>query len=139
MTDTDRIRAVLDAPHGRRFARPTAATAAPADRQRLLLAQMRDNPRVRYRREHGVLPAWMDEPRRRPPNPPAPLPIPRPRSAPDHDPRPGSPNRPPLPRRRSRHRKPPRRLLPLLAVHALTALAGTLAGAGVHHLVAGLL
>ncbi|MCY9784881.1 hypothetical protein KIK06_13370 [Nocardiopsis sp. EMB25] len=132
MTDTDRIRAVLGAPRGRRFTRPVATTTtATADRHRILLEEMRDNPRVRYRQRHGVLPAWMDEPRRRPTNPPAPVPVPRPRTAPDDDPRPQNPKRPPLPRRRSRHRKPPRRLLPLLTLHALTALAG----AGAYHLV----
>ncbi|WP_157982530.1 hypothetical protein [Nocardiopsis sp. FIRDI 009] len=52
-----RMRAVLDAPRGRRFSRP--AGAPPPTREQRLLAQMEGNPRVAYRREHGVLPGWM--------------------------------------------------------------------------------
>lgn len=53
-----RMRAVLEAPKGRRFSRPAEA-AAPLTREQRLLAQMRGNPRVTRRLEHGVLPKWM--------------------------------------------------------------------------------
>ncbi|MEU3140096.1 hypothetical protein ABZ645_12065 [Nocardiopsis alba] len=67
-----RVRSVLDAPHGRRFSRtPMVAGHRPAPpesplaRERRLLRQMADNPRVAHRIEHGVLPQWMDVARER--------------------------------------------------------------------------
>jgi hypothetical protein len=138
MTTTERIQRVFDAPRGQRFTRP--AYTAPLTREQRLLAQMRDNPRVAYRQEHGILPAWMDEPPKRP-GPAAPL-APQPRTAPDDGPphhmRPSTaprPERPPLPRRPRRHRKPPRRSTWTLTGYALAALAGAFA----HHLTATLL
>ncbi|WP_051064551.1 hypothetical protein, partial [Nocardiopsis halotolerans] len=129
-----RIRQVLNAPRGQRFVRPSSPSrpkgashttgAESPTREQLLLTQMRDNPRVAYRLEHGELPPWMHiqsdrilqvqasrasrtarsrntEPVRssRQPAPP----VPRPRPAPDDTPR------RPLPRRPRRHRKPRRR------------------------------
>ncbi|WP_053063588.1 hypothetical protein [Nocardiopsis sp. RV163] len=126
------VRAVLDAPRGRRFSRP-GASAPPISpiREQRLLAQMEGNPRVAYRQAHGVLPAWMEihaarlaerdtrapegpeERPRRPAAPPVRPPepaVPRPRPAPDDSPFPSRRERPPLPRRRSKrphgHRKP---------------------------------
>lgn len=61
MTTVDvnpRMRAVLDAPRGRRFSRPAGA-AARLTREQRLLAQMQGNPRVARRMEPGVLPKWM--------------------------------------------------------------------------------
>ncbi|GAB3699813.1 hypothetical protein [Nocardiopsis oceani] len=151
------VRAVLDAPRGRRFPRP--GTPPSSTREQRLLAQMADNPRVAHRQAHGTLPAWMhthaarlaerdNQPfkeQRRPPPPPQPPPVPPvppPRPAPDDGPplpRP-RPVRPPLPRRIRRpasHRKPRRlgRAAWRLTGYTLAALAGALA----HHLSAGLL
>ena len=67
---TGELRAVLDAPRGRRFSRPGLSNrpmAAPLDdsdfrvREQRLLAQMADNPRVIHRQTHGVLPQWVYE------------------------------------------------------------------------------
>ncbi|WP_370012868.1 hypothetical protein UIS43_07285 [Nocardiopsis sp. LDBS0036] len=124
------VRAVLDAPRGRRFSKPSYPT--PLTREQRLLAQMKDNPRVAYRQAHGVLPEWMhvhaarlderasrttegpeERPRRpatQPERPPEPV-VPRPRPAPDDGPFPPRRERPPLPRRPRRphsHRKPRR-------------------------------
>ncbi|AFR05821.1 hypothetical protein ACFYOC_03805 [Nocardiopsis alba] len=67
-----RVRSVLDAPRGRRFSRtPMVAGRRPAfpesplARERRLLRQMADNPRVAHRIEHGILPQWMDVARER--------------------------------------------------------------------------
>ncbi len=63
---------MLDAPRGRRFSRtPMVAGHRPAPpesplaRERRLLRQMADNPRVAHRIEHGVLPQWMNVARER--------------------------------------------------------------------------
>lgn len=75
---TGELRAVLDAPRGRRFSRPGLSNrpmaAPPSDsesshsgfskvqfkaREQRLLAQMKDNPRVAHRQTHGVLPQWV--------------------------------------------------------------------------------
>ncbi|WP_157090944.1 hypothetical protein [Nocardiopsis listeri] len=154
------LRAVLDAPRGRRFSRPHAPTTTALAREQRLLAQMADNP-------HGVLPLWaplystrMTEDERRahevpelserPESPwkPTPAPqyrprptIPRPRPAPDDGPPPPRPPRPPLPRRPRRphsHRKPRRRHSRVgwrLCGYALATAAGALA----HHLASPLL
>jgi len=158
------VRAVLDAPRGRRFSKPVYP--APLTREQRLLAQMQGNPRVAYRQAHGVLPAWMHiqaarmaerdaqnpravqnpqdpgkQPTPRPGRPPLPS-LPRPRPAPDDGPLRPRPERPPLPRRRSPrphgHRKPTRlgrRTAWGLCCYTLAALAGALA----HHLASGLL
>ncbi|WP_026123017.1 hypothetical protein [Nocardiopsis halotolerans] len=115
------VRAVLDAPRGRRFSKPSYPT--PLTREQRLLAQMKGNPRVAYRQAHGVLPEWMyvhaarlaerdaqtterpeERPRRPAPQPerPAEPVVPRPRPAPDDGPFPPRRERPPLPRRRSK-------------------------------------
>ncbi|WDZ88920.1 hypothetical protein [Nocardiopsis sp. HUAS JQ3] len=126
------VRAVLDAPRGRRFSKPGYPT--PLTREQRLLAQMEGNPRVAYRQAHGELPPWMhvhaarlderasrtterpeERPRKpatQPKRPPEPA-VPRPRPAPDDGPFPSRRERPPLPRRRSkrphgRRRKPSR-------------------------------
>ncbi|NYH50440.1 hypothetical protein HNR06_000029 [Nocardiopsis arvandica] len=148
------VRAVLDAPRGRRFSRPGAPAAAPLTREQRLLIRMEGNPRVAHRMEHGELPAWMHvhaarvaerdsptpegprKPSTTPDRPQAPT-VPRPRSAPDDSPIRHRPERPPLPRRPRRphsHRKP-RRFGWRLTGYTLAALAGALA----HHLTAGLL
>ncbi|GAB3732764.1 hypothetical protein [Nocardiopsis nanhaiensis] len=146
------VRQVLTAPRGQRFTRTRTGARAPArppTREQRLLAQMADNPRVQYRREHGTLPHWMkvaaarrqqaDRPPNHPdppdppttpapttppvpptpPGPPTPR-VPRPRPAPEQDPFP--------PRPRS-HRKPRRTGWKLLAY----TLAAT-TGAAAHHL-----
>ncbi|MFD6949572.1 hypothetical protein A6A08_07505 [Nocardiopsis sp. TSRI0078] len=125
------VRAVLDAPRGRRFSKPSYPP--PLTREQRLLAQMEGNPRVAYRQAHGVLPEWMhvhaarlderasrttegpERPRKpitQPARPPEPV-VPRPRPAPDDGPFPPRRERPPLPRRRpkrphGRRRKPSR-------------------------------
>ena len=63
-----RMRNVLEAPRGRRFS-PGAAARGRAARQSAdpwftprglaMLTEMRGNPRVEYRLQHGPLPAWM--------------------------------------------------------------------------------
>lgn len=59
-TVSSRTREVLGAPRGHRFSRPShTSRPAPLTREQRLLAQMRDNPRVAYRLEHGTLPHWM--------------------------------------------------------------------------------
>ncbi|MEV2276254.1 hypothetical protein AB0I72_11750 [Nocardiopsis sp. NPDC049922] len=60
-----RMRNVFDAPRGRRFAPGAAVRRRGEDpwfspRGRAMLAQMRGNPRVEYRIEHGPLPPWMN-------------------------------------------------------------------------------
>ncbi|MFD6096847.1 hypothetical protein ACFVWN_18645 [Nocardiopsis flavescens] len=63
----ERVRSVLDAPRGHRFSRTRTRAFAPAlapnparmTREQRLLRQLAGNPRVAYRTEHGVLPAWM--------------------------------------------------------------------------------
>ncbi|MFD3687887.1 hypothetical protein ACFWTE_24085 [Nocardiopsis sp. NPDC058631] len=169
------MRRVLDAPRGRRFSRPAARPAVrptpsptppsrPAPlpplaslgrtpRERELLAQMPDTPRLRYRFTHGDLPPWMNVPRPQDPRPdvapaldPVPRPAPRPRPEPGDGPRPAlvpipRPRRertplPPLPRRSDRprrpasHRRPRRRVGWTAACYALASGAGALA----HHL-----
>ncbi|MFD3686419.1 hypothetical protein ACFWTE_16520 [Nocardiopsis sp. NPDC058631] len=61
-----RMRAVLDTPRGHRFSRPShparpshTSKPTPPTREQQLLDQMRGNPRVAYRLEHGALPHWM--------------------------------------------------------------------------------
>ena len=128
------IHQVLTAPRGRRFTRP----GAPRTHQARMLDQMADNPRVRYRLDHGELPAWMNTreertpPRRQPRPRPAPSTIPRPRtphgsSSGTQPPAHPRPSRPPVPipaRRPGSHRKPRRRTGWLLAGHTLAATAG---------------
>ncbi|WP_174546053.1 hypothetical protein [Nocardiopsis dassonvillei] len=54
------MREVLGAPRGRRFSRPShTSEPTPLTREQRLLEEMRGNPRVAYRLEHGVLPHWM--------------------------------------------------------------------------------
>ncbi|WP_150252486.1 hypothetical protein [Nocardiopsis deserti] len=160
------VRAVLDAPRGRRFSKPSYP--APLTREQRLLAQMEGNPRVAYRQTHGVLPAWMhvhaarlaerdtpapEGPAR--PRKPATTPkrlqepvVPRPRPAPDDGPFPPRRERPPLPRRRPKHphsqrprshRKPRRwfRTGPARLLAAYTLAIST--GALAHHLATTLL
>ena len=175
---TGELRAVLDAPRGRRFSRPgtaarlmatppggfggggsgfgDSASSTPASstsafraRERRLLAQMADNPRVAHRQAHGVLPAWVYEHATRlaerdgrplPERPADAPPIPRPRPAPDDGPPPPRPRpaRPPLPKRPRSHRKPRRRRRSRpwwhLLGYTLATLTGGLAGALAHHL-----
>jgi hypothetical protein len=60
VTVNPRMREVLGAPRGRRFSRPShTSEPTPLTREQRLLDQMRGNPRVAYRLEHGVLPHWM--------------------------------------------------------------------------------
>ncbi|WP_159942836.1 hypothetical protein [Nocardiopsis sp. FR6] len=88
---TTRIREVLNAPRGQRFVRPGTPTGTNRTREQILLAQMRDNPRVAYRLEHGELPPWMyihaaritEASRQRETETP---PVPRPRPAPNDTP-----------------------------------------------------
>ena len=156
------MRRVLDAPRGQRFSRPslprgTRPRPRPAPgppplvslgrtpRERELLAQMPDTPRLRHRFAHGDLPAWMVAAKARKPQPPGgPRPERRPTSEPGDGPRPVSPPiprprrertpPPPLPRRSDRPRRPashrkPRghRLGWVLTGHALAVTAGALA------------
>ncbi|MBB6118557.1 hypothetical protein [Nocardiopsis algeriensis] len=147
MTDTapatEGVRAVLAAPHGRRFSRP----AASLPRQQRLLAQMQGNPRVQRRLAQGELPLWMHiqaerlaaENQQARPDRTGTTPVPRPRSAPDDGPPPApTPKRPlrprpPLPRRHPdrphSHRKPAPRPGPALmvAAHVLALGVGVLA------------
>lgn len=136
------VRQVLAAPRGQRFTRTPALKPTrvqppnrPDAHQERLLEQMRVNPRVAYRLEHGELPAWMriQAERERTANPTPdtpPRPVPRPRPAPDDgppSPRP-TPKLPPLPRRPRSHRKP-RHAGWRLTGYTLAALAG----AAVYH------
>ncbi|MFW6638533.1 hypothetical protein ACOALZ_00670 [Nocardiopsis algeriensis] len=136
---------------------PPLASLGRTPRERALLAQMPDDPRVCRRLTQGELPAWMDNviPKAEPPEPPEPseprpckTPVPEPgdgpRPEPARIPRPRREYRPPLPlprrsgRRRSTwpprpasHRKPcKRRAGPLLVGYALTTTLGALG----HHL-----
>lgn len=60
VTVNPRMREVLGAPRGRRFSRPSRTSGpTPLTREQRLLEEMRGNPRVAYRLEHGVLPQWM--------------------------------------------------------------------------------
>ncbi|WP_433700793.1 hypothetical protein [Nocardiopsis sp. CA-288880] len=147
-----RVRQVLDTPPGQCSAHPAAAhprSEAPTGRsarEQRLLAQMRDNPRVAYRLEHGVLPAWMEIQDARlaqrpavpapPPSRPAVLSVPRPRPASDDGPSSPVPaprrTRSPLPRRPHSHRKPRRRARAAWRLTAYTL--ATAAGALAHHL-----
>lgn len=139
------IHQVLAAPRGRRFTRPGTART----HQARMLDQMADNPRVRYRLDHGELPAWMSAreertPPRRPRRQPRPRPatptVPRPRTPSGHSPAPGTqppsrprPSRPPVPippRRPGSHRRPRRSTGWVLVGHTLAATAG----AWVYHL-----
>ncbi|WP_152436733.1 hypothetical protein [Nocardiopsis xinjiangensis] len=128
----DGMRQVLTAPRGRRFTRP----GIPRTHQARMLAQMADNPRVRYRQLHGELPAWMNAqeertPPRRQPRPATPT-VPHPRTPdetspgaqPPSRPRPSRPPVPVPPRRPGNHRKPRRRTGWILAGHTLAATAG---------------
>ncbi|WP_017575883.1 hypothetical protein [Nocardiopsis kunsanensis] len=130
------IRQVLSAPRGRRF----TGRREPRTRQADMLAQMQDNPRVRYRQLHGELPAWMlpkEDRVSRPPRPrPEAPPVPRPRTPSGARPAPTTtrtrprPARPPVPVPQSRpgaHRKPRRRTGWILAGYTLAATAGALA------------
>lgn len=123
-------------------------------RERALLAQMPDDPRVRRRLIHGELPAWMDNvtfeaepvepPDLRPRKAPAPGPGDGPPSEPARIPRPRREQKPtpPLPRRSGRrrsdwpprpasHRKPRKRRTGLtLAGYVLASAFGALG----HHL-----
>ncbi|WP_435108678.1 hypothetical protein [Nocardiopsis synnemataformans] len=160
------VRAVLDAPRGRRFSKPSYPT--PLTREQRLLAQMKGNPRVAYRQAHGELPPWMhvhaarlaardtpnpegpERPRKpaTPPVRPQTPAVPRPRPAPDDGPIPPRRERPPLPRRPRRphsHRKPrswfrtgrPGRPGPVRLLTAYTLAVST--GVLVHHLATALL
>jgi hypothetical protein len=54
------MRAVTDTPRGHRFPRTAFTSRTPGPtREQQLLDQMRGNPRVAYRLEHGALPHWM--------------------------------------------------------------------------------
>jgi hypothetical protein len=142
------VRQVLAAPRGQRFTRTPALSptrvrppSRPDAHQEQHLTQMRDNPRVAYRLDHGELPAWMraQAERQRVPRPTpdtAPRPVPRPRPAPDDGPPPSrpSPKPRPLPRRPRSHRKP-RHAGWRLTGYALAAVAG----AAIHHLTSVLL
>ncbi|GLU50520.1 hypothetical protein [Nocardiopsis ansamitocini] len=57
----------------------------PGNRERDLLDQLRDNPRVAYRRDHGALPGWMAAPAG-----PRPGPVPRPRATSGNGPDPST-------------------------------------------------
>lgn len=153
-TVTGELRAVLDAPRGRRFSRPGASPRPMATprarshaREQHLLAQMKAHP-------NAVLPfcspprsTRTDEPGTRLAEPgdrrPLPKwpgdvpPIPRPWPAPDDgppSPRP-RPERPPLSRRPRSHRKPRRRRRSHTGRHLLGYVLATAAGALAHHLV----
>ena len=124
------MRAVLEAPRGRRFSR---THSAPPRREQRRVALIDEWSAWEPQRPHEPTPA--------PSRSPKPL-VPNPRPAPDDGPwvpRP-RPEHPPLPRRPRRphsHRKPRRRrriVWPLFG-YALAALAGAFA----HHLTAGLL
>ncbi|GAA1439975.1 hypothetical protein [Nocardiopsis tropica] len=152
-----RVRWVLATPRGQRSAHSGAAHPCPAAptgrsaREQRLLAQMRDNPRVAYRLEHGVLPAWMEiqdarlaqRPSAIAPSPsrPAVLSVPCPRPASDDGPPSPVPaprrTRSSLPRRPHSHRKPRRRARAAwrLTAYTLAAAVGALA----HHLAVPLL
>ncbi|MGW8526292.1 hypothetical protein [Nocardiopsis sp. NPDC055824] len=144
-----RARRVLDTPRGQRSAHSGAACPRSAvstghsAREQQLLAQVRDNPRVTYRLEHGVLPAWMEiqdarlaqRPAVPAPSPerPAVLSVPRPRPASDDGPPSPVPaprrTRSSLPRRPHSHRKPRRRARAAwrLTAYTLAAAVGALA------------
>ncbi|MET9709706.1 hypothetical protein ACFYOC_10270 [Nocardiopsis alba] len=108
------VRAVLSAPRGERFTRHRQSA----------LAQMADDPRVRYRQEHGELPHWMKVASRRHDQREV-RPVPSPRPAPDDVP-PTGPSSPPT--RLGRHRRPKRPGWRLLA-YGLAVVGGALA----HH------
>lgn len=162
------LRRVLDAPRGRRFSRtphrpgirpeahpststgpeplPPLVSLGRTPRERELLAQMPDTPRLRHRFAHGDLPEWMrrarsaescwrqdDVPDRTPAPGPArepaeddgpgrPTPIPRPRR--EYVPPPPLPRRSECPRRPASHRKPRRRIGHLVLGYALAITAG---------------
>ncbi|MEY9212698.1 hypothetical protein NI17_004395 [Thermobifida halotolerans] len=116
-----RVRTVLDAPHGRRFSSPPAPPSARrptrdvrAAREQALLDQMRDNPWVAHRLEHGELPAWM---RATPVRPESPKPVPEPRQR----------------RKHPAHRRH-RRRVPALVLDAIGYPLAVTAGALAHHL-----
>lgn len=157
---TAELRAVLEAPRGRRFSRPGASThraATQRTREQRVLTHTADNTGAAHRQNHGAPPlwahphvarwdeqdAWAPERPREPaptPNHPPPPRVPRPRPAPDDGPFLPRPERPPLPRRPRRphsHRKPRRsgRTALRLAGYALAAGMGALA----HHLTSALL
>ncbi|MCY9784208.1 hypothetical protein KIK06_09915 [Nocardiopsis sp. EMB25] len=103
MSADNRVRAVLDAPRGHRFARTRTGTRTPTRQQRLL-NELRGNPRVAYRQAHGELPAWMRGP-----------------------PPPSTAREPALESRRRPHsHRKPRSTGRHLATHALAALTGAL-------------
>ncbi|MFE1102747.1 hypothetical protein ACFW4K_19690 [Nocardiopsis alba] len=108
------VRAVLSAPRGERFTRHRQSA----------LAQMADDPRVRYRQEHGELPHWMKVASRRHDQREVRT-VPSPRPAPDDVP-PTGPSSPP--RRPGCHRKPRHTKWRILA-YGLAVGAGALA----HH------
>ncbi|MEV2276075.1 hypothetical protein AB0I72_10850 [Nocardiopsis sp. NPDC049922] len=117
-TVNPRMRAVLDAPRGRRFSRPAGAT--PLTREHRLLAQMEGSPRVAYRLEHGILPAWMlvaEEKRRGRVGPRPTVPV----REPNPTPRGGG-------RHRSRRRWRGRGLLFRAASYTAALVGGTLLG-----------
>lgn len=170
------LRRVLDAPRGRRFSRPPGRpgtrppiSAVPeplpplvslgrTPRERELLAQMPDTPRLRHRFAHGDLPEWMrkrtpqescwrqdrvpdrtpePEPARDPgedarPDRPESIPRPRREHVPPPPPPPPLPRRSDRPRRPASHRKPRRRIGHLVIGYALAAAAGAVG----QHLVA---
>lgn len=132
---------VLEAP-------PPLVSLGRTPREREVLAQMPDTPGLRRRLERGDLPERMrlaaarraEEPARIPEPSPSPVPVPKPARTPDEDTGPYSPlpiprprrervPPPPLPRRSDRprrpaaHRKPRRRIGPLLPGYALAGAA----------------
>ena len=141
---------------------PPLVSLGRTPRERALLAQMPDTPGLRRRMERGDLPEWMLrstasdscwrqalDPDRVPEPIPSPAPDPEPARTPGEDTRPSRPlpvphprreqvPLPPLPRRSDRprrpasHRKPRRRVGPLVAGYALAILTGAVS----HHLLA---
>ncbi|MET9781054.1 hypothetical protein ABZ631_02540 [Nocardiopsis alba] len=72
MSMSGNLRSVLNAPRGHRFNRPKHDVPSPTDepglsedrarRERVMLSQMRGNPRVEHRLRYGELPDWMTAP-----------------------------------------------------------------------------
>lgn len=125
---------------------PPLVSLGRTPREREILAQMPDTPGLRRRLERGDLPEWMraaaaqraEEPDQTPKpdrtpgedprpdtSPSSPLPIPRPRR--EQVPPPQLPRRPDRPHRPASHRKPRRKIGPLLVGYALAALTGAVA------------
>ncbi|WAE73323.1 hypothetical protein OUQ99_29975 [Streptomonospora nanhaiensis] len=102
---------------------PPLASLGRTPRERAILAQMGENPRVRYSLVHGAVPPWMDlaiaaQEAGRPSLPagePAPPRVPASRAGTSS-----------LPRRPASHRKPRRRIGWAVASHGLAVLAGAI-------------